>query len=175
MGGIGSASIVLALRSTVENAIGGLLLKLQDKFRIGEVISLAGGKESPCLVEELNYINTRLRRPDNSLLVVPNHAFTQGEIVNWSRTPYRLFKTSIAVAVPNLQGLHTLVQKIRGKLLEVSDIESSHRDIIVAATGFKDNKVIVEIDIHLKSTNEIRCAEIKTEVINLVNTCLNVP
>lgn len=173
MGGIGSASVVLALRSTAENAIGGLLLKLQDKFRVGDVISLPGGKEGPCIVEELNYINTRLRKPDDSLLVVPNHSFTQGEIVNWSRTPYRLFKTSIAVVVPNLQGLKNLVQKIRDKLLEVSDIENKDRDVIVAATGFKDNKVIIDVDLHLRSTNEARCAEIKTEVVHLLNTCLN--
>ena len=42
MGGIGSASAVLALRSTMENVISGLLLKLEDKIRVGEVITLPG-------------------------------------------------------------------------------------------------------------------------------------
>ena len=42
VGGIGSASAVLALRSTMENVISGLLLKLEDKIRVGEVITLPG-------------------------------------------------------------------------------------------------------------------------------------
>jgi small-conductance mechanosensitive channel len=42
VGGIGSASVVLALRSTMENIIGGLLLKLQDKMRVGEVVTVPG-------------------------------------------------------------------------------------------------------------------------------------
>ena len=47
MGGIGSASVILALRSTMENVIGGLLLKLEDKIRVGEVITIPGdGKKT---------------------------------------------------------------------------------------------------------------------------------
>ena len=47
MGGIGSASVILALRSTMENVIGGLLLKLEDKIRVGEVITVPGdGKKT---------------------------------------------------------------------------------------------------------------------------------
>ena len=47
VGGIGSASVILALRSTMENVIGGLLLKLEDKIRVGEVITVPGdGKKT---------------------------------------------------------------------------------------------------------------------------------
>ena len=173
MGGIGSASVVLALRSTMENVISGLLLKLEDKIRVGEIITVPGdGKKSGThtalllkfyignitrnnyfyvifeyhimgmqldwhvyfllcvsvivsslfphvfellipqsdlpnipmvsgceegVVEEVNYIATTIRREDNSVVVVPNQVFSKGEIINWSRTPYRLFKTNVAV------------------------------------------------------------------------------
>ena len=43
LGGIGSASVVLALRSTMENLISGLVLKLQDKIRVGEIVTVPGG------------------------------------------------------------------------------------------------------------------------------------
>jgi small-conductance mechanosensitive channel len=42
VGGIGSASFVLALRGTMENLVGGILLRLQDKFRVDERISVPG-------------------------------------------------------------------------------------------------------------------------------------
>ena len=45
----------------------------------------------------MNYIATTIRREDNSVVVVPNQVFSKGEIINWSRTPYRLFKTTVSV------------------------------------------------------------------------------
>ena len=93
VGGIGSASIVLALRSTFENLVGGLLLKLNDKFRVGEVITIPStkgkGAEEEGEVEEVSYISTSIRRKDNSIVAVPNQVFTAGELINWSRTPFR--------------------------------------------------------------------------------------
>ena len=49
------------------------------------------------IVEEVTYIATTIRREDNSVVVVPNQVFSKGEIINWSRTPFRLFKTSVQV------------------------------------------------------------------------------
>jgi hypothetical protein len=42
LGGLGSASAVLAMRDTMENVIGGLLLKFSDKLRIGELVTIPG-------------------------------------------------------------------------------------------------------------------------------------
>lgn len=172
VGGLGSASFVLAMRSTMENAIGGLLLKLQDKFRVGDVITLPGKDKEDCTVEELTYISTKLRKADNSLLVVPNHIFTQGEVVNWSRTPFRLFRTSVTIPATDLKQLAVIVNKIRSSLMSLDTIEKNERDIIVAATGFKENKVIVEVETHICSTNEVQCGEIKTEIVSRINSCL---
>lgn len=121
VGGIGSASIVLALRSTMENIVGGLLLKLQDKIRVGERITIPTtakekGKGEEGYVEEINYVTTTIRREDNSLMAVPNHIFTHGEIINWSRTPFRLFTTSVTLGANDLTALPSVVAKIRDGL-----------------------------------------------------------
>ena len=59
MGGIGSASVILALRSTMENVIGGLLLKLEDKIRVGEVITVPGdGKKTGTVWGNIYLIKT---------------------------------------------------------------------------------------------------------------------
>lgn len=39
IGGIGSASLVLALREPMENLLSGIALKVQDRFRVGEHVS----------------------------------------------------------------------------------------------------------------------------------------
>lgn len=81
--------------------MGGVLLKLQDKFRVGEKISLPGSKDE-AYVEDVYLLTTKFRKDDDSHVSVPNAVFIQGEVVNWSRTPYRLFRTSIDVKEKNL-------------------------------------------------------------------------
>jgi hypothetical protein len=46
LGGLGSASAVLAMRDTMENVIGGLLLKFSDKLRIGELVTIPGSSKA---------------------------------------------------------------------------------------------------------------------------------
>jgi len=72
------------MRPLCENAVGGLLLRLQDKFRIGETISMRDGDVEGS-VEEITLLNTRIRKEDNSYVSVPNKLFMECELVNWSR------------------------------------------------------------------------------------------
>jgi len=84
LGWLSSTTLLNALRPLCENAVGGLLLRLQDKFRVGETISLRGGDVEGS-VEEITPLNTRIRREDNSYVSVPNKVFMECELVNWSR------------------------------------------------------------------------------------------
>lgn len=180
LGGAGTASVVLALRTTFENVIGGLLLKLQDKFRVGEIVSIPNAtkdilnikSDDRCIVEEIGYVFCKLRKDDNSLLQVPNHIFSQGEVINWSRTPFRRFQTNLIVSLEDMKQLSHLISNIRLKLTQLNKIETVQRNLIVAATGFKDNKVIIDVEVHMLSNNDIECGEIKTQIIDIINTCI---
>lgn len=179
VGGIGSASIVLALRSTFENIVGGLLLKLQDKFRVGEVITIpssadkkgkSGSEEGR--VESITYITTTIRRDDNSLVNVPNHVFTHGEIINWSRTPYRLLKLQLSLNTDELAVLPPAIAAIKSRLASTEGVEAQQRSIVVAATGFKDNKLLIDVTCHLVASSEEDAAECKTNVCSAISQVL---
>mmetsp|Transcript_33541 Transcript_33541/g.56249 ORF Transcript_33541/g.56249 Transcript_33541/m.56249 type:complete len:424 (-) Transcript_33541:207-1478(-) len=114
VGGIGSASFVLALRSTMENAVGGVLLKLQDKLRIGEKVSSPTRPDDEGEVESINLLSTRLRYDDDSVVAVPNAVFIQGEVVNWSRTRYRYFRTTTVLRPQDLSALAEVIRGDRG-------------------------------------------------------------
>lgn len=107
--GIGSASVILALRSTFENFSGGVLLKLQDKFRVGDYIAVrsAGGYEGT--VVDITYLNTRIRRSDDSVVTIPNNIFVSGELVNWSRSTYKKFQTTTTIPVSLVSSLPAIV------------------------------------------------------------------
>lgn len=167
LGGLGSASFVLALRSTMENLLGGLLLRLQDKFRINEKITIPNSKEEG-FIESIQWLSTKLRRDDDSTITVPNANFIQGEVINWSRTPYRLFRTTITLKESNIRLLPEIIENIRVCLLQDSDIESKDRDLIVAATGFSAGNIIVEINARLKGNNDATICSIKTRVVDKI-------
>ena len=178
VGGTVTASVVLAMRSTFENVVGGLLLKLQDKFRVGEVITIpmsAGGaakkgsaSSEEGTVEELNYVTTVIRRDDNSCVSVPNHVFTHGEIINWSRTPFRRFTTQVLLATDELAALPGAIGSIREALGQTSGVETQQRSIVVAAAGFKDNKILIDVACHLSAASEEEAADLRTRVSSAI-------
>ena len=131
VGGIGSASVVLALRDTMENVIGGLMLKFEDKLRVGETISIPKGNkgknDEEGVVEDISYIATTLRREDNSVVVVPNQVFSKGEIINWSRTPFRQFKTSVLIKIGDYGILGQIISLVKAEIGKVEGVELSER------------------------------------------------
>lgn len=167
LGGIGSASFVLAMRSSMENLIGGLLLKFQDKFRVGEKISLPAGNGDG-VVEEISYLSTKIRKDDDSYITVPNAKFTQGEVINWSRTPFRLFKTNIVVKESNIKLLPQIIEAIRHSLCDDPAVEAKQRDLIVSATGFNAGSVVIEIQARLKGNSDQEVATVRTRVVDKI-------
>lgn len=180
LGGVGSASFVWAWRSTMENVVGGLLLKLQDKFRVGDKItvpsttkdSISIGKDEG-IVEEIGLLTTRMRLEDDSHLSVPNALFIQGQVINWSRTPYRLFSTTLKVNESKINQLPHLIEEIRYVLEAEEGIESQRRDLIVAAVGFADGHILIDIKARLKANTDVGIAEVKTRVVDKIAGCMD--
>ena len=120
------------------------MIKVQDKFRKEEVITIPKSIEKG-IVESINYTETRMRLPDDSTVLVPNHTFTKMEIINWSRTPYRLFKTSIVISLAELNQLPKLVNDIKDRIQSVNGVEVNERDLIVSSSGFKEGKILIDV------------------------------
>ena len=171
IGGLGSASIVLATKETFENLIGGFFLRLNDKFRLGETISFSGKIKEQGKVVEMSYLTTSLLHEDNSIISIPNKIFTGGELINWSRTAYRLFKTSVNVPIGNIKSLPDVINSIRQGLEAMPQIERDERDIMVAATGFDARNIQIDVSMHFKATKGVDA--LKTQAVNIIADCMN--
>lgn len=102
------------------------------------------------VVEEIKLTNTLLRKSDNSLLVVPNNNFVKDQVTNWSRTPYRVFKTSVPVAIKEAGNIDEMMAALREKLSSIEGVETKERDLVIGLIGFDEGdegrpKVIVEV------------------------------
>lgn len=99
----------------MENLFGGVAIKLQDKLRVGEVISIPDSEELGEVLS-VGYSSTRVRLNDDSVTEIPNQTFINRQVVNWSRTPYRLFRTSCLLQGADLLRLPQFVNLLRKEL-----------------------------------------------------------
>lgn len=79
--GTASLAVGLALQGSLSNFAAGLLILVLRPFKVGDTISAAGVSG---LVEELQFLTTQLRLPDNRIMLIPNSKLTGDIIVNSS-------------------------------------------------------------------------------------------
>ncbi len=82
----GGMAIGLALSGTVQNFAGGIMLIIFKPFKAGDLIEAQGFLG---IVTEVNIVSTKLRTPDNRIIVLPNGALSSGTINNYSPKAYR--------------------------------------------------------------------------------------
>ena len=80
--GIGGLAVALAIRPTLENLIGGIVLYLDHPVRVGDFCSF-GDKTGT--VEAIGVRSTKLRALDRTLITVPNAALADMQLINWAK------------------------------------------------------------------------------------------
>jgi MscS family membrane protein len=80
--GFGGLAIALAIRPTLENLMGGLILFMDKPVRVGDFCSFGNHTGT---VEEVGIRSTKIRALDRTLISVPNASFVNMELVNWAR------------------------------------------------------------------------------------------
>lgn len=74
-------AVGLALQGSLSNFAAGVMIILFKPFHVGNYIEAAG---TAGIVEMIDIFHTRMRTPDNRLIIVPNSEITNGSITNYS-------------------------------------------------------------------------------------------
>lgn len=108
--GAAGLAIGLALQGTLGNFAGGVIILLFKPYRLGDLIEAQGYLG---VVEEIQIFVTKLRSPQNELIIIPNGAISNGSLKNYSDTGYRRIDCTIGIAY------HEDVKKAREVLMDV--------------------------------------------------------
>lgn len=81
--GIGGLAISLAAKDTVSDAISGLIILVDQPFRVGDRIEIQGAGTWGD-VTEIGLRTTRIRTRDNRLVIVPNSIIGNNQVINYS-------------------------------------------------------------------------------------------
>jgi MscS family membrane protein len=92
--GIGGLAVALAIRPTLENLIGGIVLYLDQPVRIGDFCSF-GDKTGT--VEAIGVRTSKIRALDRTLISIPNSALADMQLINWAKCDRMLITTTIGL------------------------------------------------------------------------------
>ncbi|MFZ0240457.1 MAG: mechanosensitive ion channel family protein [Desulfobacterales bacterium] len=92
--GIGGLAVALAIRPTLENLIGGIMLYLDQPVRIGDFCSF-GDKTGT--VETIGVRTTKIRALDRTLISIPNATLADMQLINWAKCDRMLISATIGL------------------------------------------------------------------------------
>jgi len=92
--GVGGLAVALAIRPTLENLIGGIILYIDKPVRVGDFCSFGDRLGT---VEKIGVRSTQLRARDRTLISIPNANFANLELVNWAQIDKMLINATIGV------------------------------------------------------------------------------
>lgn len=93
LGAIGLA-IGMALKGTLSNFAGGVMILLFRPFKVGDVVEAQGVVGS---VQEIQIFNTIMLTPDKKTIIIPNGPLSTGNMTNYSIEPVRRVDLSFGI------------------------------------------------------------------------------
>ena len=112
LGGALGIGVGFGLQSIVANWVAGLVLLVEQPFRIGDRIDVGG---TAGVVGRVGVRSTWVRTYDNEVIIVPNYDFTTHQVTNWTVNDDRV-RLAIGVVVAHQND----AEKVAALLLEVA-------------------------------------------------------
>ena len=128
--GVGSLAVGLAAQDTLANMFAGFTLLLDRPFRVGERIQLSSGEVGD--VEAIGLRATRVKTPDETLLVIPNSLLTKEKVLNLSH-PSRALTTRLEVGVAYGSDLPQVKEILRAAALSSKRVDATRKPVVLVA------------------------------------------
>ncbi len=114
LGGALAIGVGFGSQNIVNNFISGLILMVERPIKVGDIVEIEGVQGR---VERIGPRSTRVRRFDNIHIIVPNSAFLERNVVNWTLSD-DVIRTELTVGVAYgspTREVQRLVRKVLGE------------------------------------------------------------
>jgi len=131
--GVGGLAIALAVRPTLENVIGGLILFADKPVRVGDFCRYG---DQVGTVEEIGLRSTRIRSLDRTIVSIPNAEFSQMQLNNFEKRDMILWKTKLELRrETTTEQLRCVVAKFREMLISHPKVSPGPARVSLAGLG----------------------------------------
>ncbi len=169
--GVGGLAIALAVRPTLENFIGGIILYADRPVKVGDFCKF-GDKLGT--VEAIGLRSTKVRSLDRTLMTVQNSDFAQMSITNFTRRDSNLMHTTIGLRYETAPAQMAAVCEALETMLKADD-RVKDDTVRVVFRSFGEYALNVEIWAYVKSADWGEFLRIQQElyigVMNTVEAC----
>ena len=93
--GLLGVAVALGAQDLFKNLISGIMILMEKRFHIGDVIKVPGHTEG--VVEYIGFRSTLIRKFDSSPITIPNYIFAEAPILNYSNRNFRRINWTIGV------------------------------------------------------------------------------
>lgn len=166
--GVGGFALALAIKPTLENFIGFIILYSDRPVRVGERCKLG---DIDGVVESIGIRSTRLRVKDGSLVVVQNTDFAQMRLVNMQsrnrQELHEMLRLSPATEPSQIAGLITAITE---RLASEESVDETNLHVTFRGIGLYSLDIEISAQVSLVDTEEFKTlrSTLLLEVIRLV-------
>lgn len=173
--GLFGVAVALGAQDLFKNLISGIMILLEKRFHIGDVIKVPGHAEGT--VEHIGFRSTLIRKFDSTPITIPNYVFAEAPILNFSHRPYRRINWIIGLEyVSKIDQIKNFTEIISEFILKDNDfIVNDNYKSFVRLEKFNDSSIDIliycftstnEWDRYLKIKEKL-ALKIKTEIENI--------
>lgn len=171
--GLGVTGFILgfAFQESLGNLASGLMIAVNEPFKVGDVVDAAGHTGS---VLEVNMMATVMLTPDNKRIVLPNKGVWGGPIVNYSAMDTR--RVDLQVGIAYGEDVEKAVSVIRDAVRRVPGVLATPEPA-VAVAGLDASQVTINVRPWAKNADywSVRSATLQTIKEELDRVGIEIP
>ena len=137
--GAAGAALALALKDSLSNVAGGIMIILTQPFKKGDLINVG---EYRGRVQEIDLFLTTLRTLNYQTITVPNGIINTSILVNETKEPIRRVDLEFGISYESDVGK---AMEVMRKVCDASDLILTEPDIWMGVNRFEDSAVVLDL------------------------------
>ncbi len=165
--GLFGVAVALGAQDLFKNLISGIMILMERRFMIGDVIHVSGEAEGT--VEQIGFRSTLIRQFDSNIVTVPNFKFAEQSFTNYSRRVHRRIKWIIGLeyrtTIEQLKNIRNNVKTyIDDNDLFANDGSSYYKSSFVRIENFSDSSIDMLVECFVNAPEWVKFIETKEKL-----------
>ena len=162
--GLFGVAVALGAQDLFKNLISGIMILLEKRFHIGDVINVPGHTEGT--VEHIGFRSTLIRKFDSTPITIPNYIFAEAPILNFTNRTNRRINWIIGLEYSStLDQIRNLTEHIKEYLLKSEDfLVNDNFKAFVRLDKFNDSSIDILIYCFTTTNDWEKFLEIKEKL-----------
>lgn len=162
--GLFGVAVALGAQDLFKNLISGIMILMEKRFNIGDVISVPGHTEGT--VELIGFRSTLIRKFDSTPITIPNYIFAEAPILNYTNRNFRRINWTIGLEYNSTLDQIKELTEILSSYLKKSDnfkVDDNYKSF-VRIEKFNDSSIDILILCFTSTKDWDKYLEIKEEL-----------